>query len=99
MIAYYFFASNRMPIELLLCHSLSLSVRYSAFAGFVCAMREGKDLIEDLIKVDAVESVDEESIDLTAAQKTALDKELEIIKNDPAYLLKCEEIKHRYRKA
>ena len=56
------------------------------------------DLIEDLIKVDAVESVDEESIELTAAQKTALDKELAIINNDPAYLLKWEEIKQRYKK-
>ena len=33
-------------------------------------------LIEDLIKVDAVESVEEDTIELTPAQKTALDKEL-----------------------
>ena len=56
------------------------------------------DLMEDLIKVDAVESADEEFIDLTAAQKAVLNKELEITKNDPAYLLKWEEIKHRYKR-
>ena len=55
-------------------------------------------LIEDLIKVDAVESVEEDTIELTPAQKAALDKELDAIKNNPGYLLKWDDIKHRYKK-
>ncbi|MFT3748545.1 MAG: hypothetical protein QM768_09525 [Agriterribacter sp.] len=55
-------------------------------------------LIEDLIKVDAVESVEEDAIELTPAQKAALDKELDDIKNNPDYLLKWNDIKHRYKK-
>ncbi|MFT3949989.1 MAG: hypothetical protein QM763_23690 [Agriterribacter sp.] len=55
-------------------------------------------LIEDLIKVDAVESVEEYAIELTPAQKDALDKELDAIKNNPDYLLKWNDIKHRYKK-
>jgi len=55
-------------------------------------------LIEDLIKVDAVESVEEDAIELTPAQKAALDKELDAIKNNPDYLLKWDDIKHRYKK-
>ncbi len=55
-------------------------------------------LIEDLIRVDAVESIEEESIKLTQDQKTALDKELQLIKDNPSYLLKWNDIKHRYKK-
>ena len=55
-------------------------------------------LIEDLIKVDAVESVEEDAIELTPAQKAVLDKELDAIKNNPDYLLKWDDIKHRYKK-
>jgi hypothetical protein len=55
-------------------------------------------LIEDLIKVDAVESVEEDTIELTPAQKTALDNELQLIKDNPSYLLKWNDIKNRYKK-
>ncbi|MFT3935609.1 MAG: hypothetical protein QM726_18420 [Chitinophagaceae bacterium] len=55
-------------------------------------------LIEDLIKVDALESVEEETIGLSDAQKAALDNELQSIKNNPDYLLKWDNIKHRYKK-
>jgi hypothetical protein len=55
-------------------------------------------LIEDLIKVDAVESVEEDTIELTPVQKAALDKELQAIKDNPSYLLKWDDIKHRYKK-
>jgi hypothetical protein len=55
-------------------------------------------LIEDLIKVDAIESVEEDTIELTPSQKAALDKELQAIKDNPNYLLKWEEIKHGYKK-
>lgn len=54
-------------------------------------------LIEDLIKVDAIEAVDD-AIQLSLEQKAALDKELDAIKNDPAYLMKWEDIKYRFTK-
>jgi hypothetical protein len=56
-------------------------------------------LIADLIKVDAVEAIEEdEAIELTTQQKEALDKELEAIASNPAYLQKWEGVKHRFKK-
>ena len=56
-------------------------------------------LIEDLIKVHAVEAVEEgETIELTAQQKDALDKELAAIAGNPSYLQKWDDIKHRFKK-
>lgn len=56
-------------------------------------------LIEDLIKVEAVELIEDKSVDLTPLQKAALDRELEAIKNNPDYLLKWADNKHKYKKA
>jgi hypothetical protein len=57
-------------------------------------------LIEDLIKVDAVEAVDEEeSIELTSQQKEALDKELNAMASNPQYLQKWDDIRHRFKKS
>ena len=56
-------------------------------------------LIEDLIKVEAVELVEDMSVELTPLQKAALDKELEAIKTNPEYLLKWADVKHKYKKA
>jgi hypothetical protein len=55
-------------------------------------------VIEDLIKMDAVEAIKENDIELTPAQKAALDKELEAVKDDPAYLLKWNNIRHQFKK-
>lgn len=56
-------------------------------------------LIEDLIKVHAVEAVaEEEAVELTAQQKEALDKELVAISTNPAYLQKWDDIRHRFKK-
>jgi predicted esterase YcpF (UPF0227 family) len=56
-------------------------------------------LIEDLIKVHAVEAVEEdEAIELNAQQKEALDKELAAIATNPAYLQKWDDVKHRFKK-
>ena len=55
-------------------------------------------LIEDLIKMDAVESVQEENIELSSAQKQALDKELDAIKNNPYYLQKWDDVKGQFKK-
>lgn len=56
-------------------------------------------LIEDLIKVHAVEAIDEdEGFELTEQQKQALDKELAAIENNPTYLQRWDDIKHRFKK-
>lgn len=56
-------------------------------------------LIEDLIKVHAVEEVEEdEAVELTAQQKEALDKELAAIAAKPGYLQKWDDVKHRFKK-
>lgn len=56
-------------------------------------------LIEDLIKVHAVEAVgEEEAVELTAQQKEALDKELTAIAANPAYLQKWNDVRHRFKK-
>ena len=55
-------------------------------------------LIEDLIKVNAVEAIEEEVVELTAQQKEALDKELTAIAANPAYLQRWDDVKHRFKK-
>ncbi len=55
-------------------------------------------LIEDLIKVNAVEMVEEDTIELNAEQRAALDKELQAIKSNPDFLLNYNEVKHRFKK-
>ena len=56
-------------------------------------------LIEDLIKVHAVEAVlEEDTVELTAQQKEALDKELTAIAGNPSYLQKWNDVKHRFKK-
>jgi hypothetical protein len=57
-------------------------------------------LIEDLIKVHAVEAVgEEEAVELTTQQKEALDKELAAIAANPAYLQKWNDVRHRFKKS
>lgn len=56
-------------------------------------------LIADLIKVHAVEAVEEdESIELTTRQKEALDRELAAIKANPTYLQKWNDVKSRFNR-
>ena len=56
-------------------------------------------LIEDLIKVHAVEAVEEDqAVELTAQQKEALDNELAAVAANPAYLQKWEDVRHRFKK-
>ena len=55
-------------------------------------------VIEDLIKSDAVESIQEPAIELTSVQKLALDKELDALKNDPSYLKKWNDVKQQFKK-
>jgi hypothetical protein len=56
-------------------------------------------LIEDLIKLDAVETVQDDFIELTPVQKAALDKEMEAIKNNPGYMLKWNDVKQQFKKS
>jgi hypothetical protein len=56
-------------------------------------------LIADLIKVHAVEAVEEdEGIELTTQQKEALDKELATIASNPGYVQKWNNVKDRFKK-
>lgn len=56
-------------------------------------------LIQDLIKVHAVEAVEEEDIiELTPRQKEALDKELAAIATNPTYLQRWDDVKSRFEK-
>lgn len=56
-------------------------------------------LIENLIKVHAVEAIEEDdAIDLTAQQKEALDRELIPISNNQAYLKTWNDVKDRFKK-
>jgi hypothetical protein len=57
-------------------------------------MPSDKD-IEDLQKMDTVEAVEEDdAIELTAQQKSALDKELALIAANPGYLQKWDNVRH-----
>lgn len=56
-------------------------------------------IIKDLIRSEAVENVEEPVVDLTTAQRLALDKELDAIKNDPSYLKKWNDIKQQFKKS
>ena len=55
-------------------------------------------LIEVLINEHAVETIEEEEIELTAQQKEALDKELPTIASNSTYLQKWDDIRHRFKK-
>ena len=56
-------------------------------------------LIEDLIKVHAVEAVEEdEAVELTDQQKEALDKELVAVARNPAYVKSWDDVKQRFKK-
>ena len=56
-------------------------------------------LIEDLIKVHAVEAVEQEDeIELTTRQKEALDKELAAVTANPSYLQSWDDVKSRFKR-
>ena len=56
-------------------------------------------LIEDLIKVHAVEAVEQEDeIELTTRQKEALDKELEAVAANASYLQRWDDVKSRFKR-
>ncbi len=46
-----------------------------------------------------MEAIEENDIELTPGQKTALDKVLEAVKNNPDYLLKWDGVKSRFKKS
>jgi len=55
-------------------------------------------LIELLRKDDAVEDLELQQFELSESQKTAIDKELNLIDGGPAYLQNWEDVKHRFKK-
>jgi hypothetical protein len=57
------------------------------------------ELLNDLVKAEAVELVEPDVIELSAAQQAALDKELQTIRDNPSYLHKLKEVEHTFKKA
>jgi hypothetical protein len=55
-------------------------------------------LIEYLISEDAIEQVEEKSIDLTPQQQESLNAELAAIAANPEYLLKWDDVKHEFNR-
>ena len=55
-------------------------------------------IIEDLIKLDAVEAIEEKDFDLTPAQIAALEKELNSIKNSHVYMKKGDDFEHKFKR-
>jgi hypothetical protein len=56
------------------------------------------ELIDDLIKVEAVENIGEDNIVLTPQQQQALDHELVTIAANPTHLQKWNDVKSRFKK-
>lgn len=54
-------------------------------------------LIDDLIKVDAVEDMELQHPELPQWQKDALDKELQAIADNPNYSIAWDSVKNRFK--
>lgn len=55
-------------------------------------------ILKKMIEEDAIETVEEENIDLTDEQKKAIDVELELISTDSSYLKKWDDVKHQFKR-
>ena len=55
-------------------------------------------IIEVLFNENAIEIIEEENIELTAQQKEALEKEVEMINNKQSYLQKWDDIRHGFKR-
>jgi hypothetical protein len=55
-------------------------------------------LIELLKKDGAIEDLELQQFELSESQKAAIDKELDLIVNNPNYLQNWEEVKQRFKK-
>ena len=55
-------------------------------------------ILKELIEADAIESFEEEDIELSNEQKKAIDVELELISNDSSYLKKWNDVKHQFKR-
>ena len=53
-------------------------------------------LIDDLIKINAVEDLESEHPELPQWQKDALDKELQMIADNPNYTVSWDSVKNRF---
>lgn len=54
-------------------------------------------LIDDLIKIDAVEDMELQNAELYQGQKDALDKELQAIADNPNYTIPWDNVKNRFK--
>jgi hypothetical protein len=56
-------------------------------------------VLKELIEEDAIETVEEENLELTDEQKEAIDQELELISKDSRYLKKSNDVKHQFKRS
>ncbi len=56
-------------------------------------------LIDDLLKIDAIEDIETESAELPQWQKDALDKELLATSENPHYTMLWNEVKNKFKQA
>ena len=56
-------------------------------------------ILKELIEKDAIETIEEEIVELTDEQKDAIDKELELISQDSGYLKKWNDVKHQFKRS
>jgi hypothetical protein len=56
-------------------------------------------ILKELIEKDAIETIEEEIVELTDEQKDAIDKELELISQDSDYLKKWNDVKHQFKRS
>lgn len=54
-------------------------------------------LIDDLIKIDAIEDIEIQSAELPQWQRAALDKELLAIAENPHYTMPWNEVKNKFK--
>lgn len=56
-------------------------------------------ILKELIEQDAIETVEEENIELNDEQKKAIDIELELISGDSSYLKNWNEVRHQFKRS
>lgn len=55
-------------------------------------------ILKKLIDEDAIETVEDENIELNDEQKKAIDVELEVISTDPGYLKNWNKVRHQFKR-
>ena len=53
-------------------------------------------LIDDLIKIDAIENIESDDTEIPQWQKDALDEELKLLENNPGQTVTWDSVKNRF---